>query len=68
MEQASFWNSALGIFLVIVIAIVAGLVIWLIARKGDTNGLVGKLLNLFNDFTDVLAYWDRSEKAVTVLA
>lgn len=56
MEQEPFWNSALGIFLVIVIAIVAGLVIGLIARKGGTNGLVGKLLNLFNDFTNVLAY------------
>jgi hypothetical protein len=64
-----FWNSALGIFIVIVIAILAGLVIGLIARKGGTSpsgtrstptnglvGLVGKLLNMFNDFTNVLAY------------
>jgi hypothetical protein len=67
MEQAPFWNSALGIFLVLVIAIVAGLVIGLIARKGGTspngtrstptNGLVGKLFNMFNDFTNMLAYW-----------
>src|SRR5712691_1865567 len=57
MEQEPFWNSALGIFLVIVIAIVASVVIGLIARKGGTNGLVGKLLNVFNNFTDMLAYW-----------
>jgi Na+/H+-dicarboxylate symporter len=57
MDQAPFWNSALGIFLVIVIAIVAGLVVGLMARENGMNGLVGKLLNLFNDFTDVLAYW-----------
>src|SRR5437762_5597693 len=66
MEEAPFWNSALGIFIVIVIAILAGLVIGLIARKGGTspngtrstpaNGLVGKLFNLFNDFTNMLAY------------
>jgi Na+/H+-dicarboxylate symporter len=40
-----------------VIAIVAGLVIGLMARENGMNSLVGKLLNLFNDFTDVLAYW-----------
>jgi hypothetical protein len=49
MEQAPFWNSALGIG----IGIVTGLVV----RKGGTSGLIGKVLNLFNDFTDVLAYW-----------
>ena len=69
MEEAPFWNSALGIFIVIVIAILAGFVIGFIARKGGTSpngtrstptnglvGLVGKLLDMFNDFTNVLAY------------
>jgi hypothetical protein len=57
MEQAPFWNSALGIFLVILIAIGVGVVIGLVVQKGGANGLVGKLLTMFKDFTDMLAYW-----------
>jgi hypothetical protein len=53
LEQQPSWNSALSIFLVIAIAIVAGLVIGLIAQKGGVSSFIGKL---FADFTNVLAY------------
>jgi hypothetical protein len=56
VDQQPFWNSALGILLLIVIAIGIGIVIGHVARKDGTNGLVGKLFNMFNDFTNVLAY------------
>jgi hypothetical protein len=53
MEQAPFWNSAPGIFAVIVIAIIVGLVIGLISKKGGVSSFIEKL---FADFTNVLAY------------
>jgi hypothetical protein len=55
VDHQPFWNSGLGISLLIVIAtilVVIGLSVW----KGGPNGLVDKLLNLFNDFTNILAY------------
>lgn len=51
-----FWNSGLGILLLILIFIGIGIVIGVIVGKGGTNGLVGKVLNVFNDFTNILAY------------
>jgi len=56
VDQQPFSNSGLGIFLFIVIAIGIGIAIGLIVGKGGTNGLLGKLFNLFNDFTNALAY------------
>ena len=53
MEQEPFWNSALGIFLVIAIAIVAGLVIGFMAQKAGVSSFIEKL---FADFTNLLAY------------
>src|ERR1039458_9701999 len=60
VDQQQFWNSGLGIFLLFVIAIGIGIDIGRVARKGGTNGLVGKLFNMFKDFTNVIAYRDMS--------
>jgi hypothetical protein len=48
-----FWHSTSGIFLIIAIAILAGIVIGLLFKKADFGAFLEKL---FADFTNLLAY------------
>ncbi len=52
VDHGLFWNSGLGILLMLLAAIVIGLIIGLAVRKGGME-VLGKF---FNDFTNVLAY------------
>jgi hypothetical protein len=53
MEHEPFWNSSLGIFIVIAVVLAAGVLVGLAAQKSGFGSFVEKL---FADFTNVLAY------------
>ena len=55
MEQEPFWNSSLGIFIVIAVVLAAGVLVGvgLAAQKGGLSSFMEKL---FADFTNLLAY------------
>ena len=54
MEHEPFWNSALGIFIVIAVVLAAGVLLGFAAQKGGFSSVLEKL---FANFTDMLAYW-----------
>jgi hypothetical protein len=54
VDQQLFWNSSLGIFIVIAVVLAAGVLVGFAAQKGGISSFMEKL---FANFTDMLAYW-----------
>ena len=55
IEHEPFWNSWLGILIVIALPLAAGVLVgWLVAQKGSFSSVLERL---FASFTDMLAYW-----------
>jgi hypothetical protein len=54
LEHEPFWGSSLGIFIIIIIILAAGVLVGLALHKGGSSAFMEKL---FANFTDMLAYW-----------